>query len=320
MQRAKEAIPSCVVNLPATTKLVIQEHSYLNVIADTESRTRDCRTSIARMMSSMQTQLPGSLHDYQIDPYRLLDDDLKDVYEDIREHVANKALEHYHLCKVRMQNRRVIRYYKYLYQRTVFTNSPWVLEQVSESSPSRLHGLHIWPRVLVRNTTQKELQTIATYYFDGKGKALRPMVAILMARAINYHKERNGLLASQRQVAMISEMIHNASLIHDDVIDQPDFRRGKPSINVVWSQKKVSDKLTKHSLNYNCNQRVHHIVNTCSRCYARFKKCDDLEERINELQRNGKPSRWSRKSLEGSIGRIVKHQLINGALIERAVA
>lgn len=48
------------------------------------------------------------------------------------------------------------------------------------------------------------------------------------------------LLSSQRQVAMISEMIHNASLVHDDVIDQPDFRRGKPSVNVVWSQKKVS--------------------------------------------------------------------------------
>lgn len=47
--------------------------------------TRDCRTSVARMMSSMQTQLPGSLHDYQVDPYRLLEDDLKDVYDDIRE-------------------------------------------------------------------------------------------------------------------------------------------------------------------------------------------------------------------------------------------
>lgn len=37
------------------------------------------------------------------------------------------------------------------------------------------------------NTNQDELRTIATYYFDGQGKALRPMVAILMAHAINYH-------------------------------------------------------------------------------------------------------------------------------------
>lgn len=49
----------------------------------------------------------------------------------------------------------------------------------------------------------------------------------------------SGLLPAQRQVAMIAEMIHSASLIHDDVIDQSDFRRGKPSVNVLWNHKKV---------------------------------------------------------------------------------
>lgn len=49
----------------------------------------------------------------------------------------------------------------------------------------------------------------------------------------------SGLLTSQREVAMISEMIHTASLVHDDVIDQSDFRRGKPSVNVRWNHKKV---------------------------------------------------------------------------------
>lgn len=43
------------------------------------------------------------------------------------------------------------------------------------------------PQELQQNTNQAELNTIATYYFDGQGKALRPMVAILMARAVNYH-------------------------------------------------------------------------------------------------------------------------------------
>lgn len=41
---------------------------------------------------------------------------------------------------------------------------------------------------------------------------------------------------------MISEMIHTASLIHDDVIDQSNFRRGKPSVNVLWNHRKVSEK------------------------------------------------------------------------------
>uniref|UniRef100_T1HFL3 Polyprenyl synthetase n=1 Tax=Rhodnius prolixus TaxID=13249 RepID=T1HFL3_RHOPR len=48
-----------------------------------------------------------------------------------------------------------------------------------------------------------------------------------------------GVLPSQLQMAMIAEMIHTASLVHDDVIDQSDIRRGKPSINAVWSQKKL---------------------------------------------------------------------------------
>lgn len=47
----------------------------------------------------------------------------------------------------------------------------------------------------------------------------------------------------QREVAMIAEMIHSASLIHDDVIDQSDFRRGKPSVNALWSHKKVCNTL-----------------------------------------------------------------------------
>ncbi|XP_029673678.1 decaprenyl-diphosphate synthase subunit 1 [Formica exsecta] len=127
----------------------------------------------------MQTQMPGSLPDYQIDPYRLAEDDFKDMFGDIR------------------------------------------LE-------------------LINNTTQEELQPISTYYLDGQGKAVRPILTILMARAINYHKGRNVLSHSQRQVAMISEMIHTSSLLHDDVIDQSDIRRGKPSVNAVWSQKKVA--------------------------------------------------------------------------------
>lgn len=42
-------------------------------------------------------------------------------------------------------------------------------------------------QIIEAGTNQPELDTIAKYYFDGQGKALRPMVAMLMARAINYH-------------------------------------------------------------------------------------------------------------------------------------
>lgn len=85
-----------------------------------------------------------------------------------------------------------------------------------------------------------ELKYLCDYYFDGRGKAIRPIIVVLMARAMNIHSDRAGdLLPGQRTVAMISEMIHTASLVHDDVIDGSDERRGKRSINDVWGERKA---------------------------------------------------------------------------------
>lgn len=50
---------------------------------------------------------------------------------------------------------------------------------------------------------------------------------------------------------MIAEMIHTASLMHDDVIDAADTRRGKTSINQVWGQRKVcAFQVAKHTKIY----------------------------------------------------------------------
>ncbi|XP_036375026.1 decaprenyl-diphosphate synthase subunit 1-like [Megalops cyprinoides] len=88
--------------------------------------------------------------------------------------------------------------------------------------------------------SKTELKSLCEYYFDGKGKALRPMIVVLMARACNLHSNKDGdLLPGQRSIAMISEMIHTASLVHDDVIDGSDTRRGKTTINEVWGERKA---------------------------------------------------------------------------------
>ncbi|XP_010751066.3 all trans-polyprenyl-diphosphate synthase PDSS1 isoform X1 [Larimichthys crocea] len=88
--------------------------------------------------------------------------------------------------------------------------------------------------------SKEELKFLCDYYFDGKGKAIRPMIVVLMARALNIHSNRAGdLLPGQRAIAMISEMIHTASLVHDDVIDGSDKRRGKKTINNMWGERKA---------------------------------------------------------------------------------
>jgi len=50
----------------------------------------------------------------------------------------------------------------------------------------------------------------------------------------------NELLPGQHKVALIAEMIHTASLMHDDVIDASDTRRGHPTVQQAWGQRKVS--------------------------------------------------------------------------------
>ena len=48
------------------------------------------------------------------------------------------------------------------------------------------------------------------------------------------------MIQKQKKVAQIAEMIHTASLVHDDVIDVADSRRSRPSVNILWGQKKVN--------------------------------------------------------------------------------
>ncbi|XP_033295171.1 all trans-polyprenyl-diphosphate synthase PDSS1 isoform X1 [Orcinus orca] len=86
-----------------------------------------------------------------------------------------------------------------------------------------------------------ELKDMCEYYFDGKGKAFRPIIVVLMARACNiHHNNSRNVQASQRAIALIAEMIHTASLVHDDVIDDASSRRGKHTVNKIWGEKKVS--------------------------------------------------------------------------------
>uniref|UniRef100_A0A6J0U8K4 All trans-polyprenyl-diphosphate synthase PDSS1 n=1 Tax=Pogona vitticeps TaxID=103695 RepID=A0A6J0U8K4_9SAUR len=94
---------------------------------------------------------------------------------------------------------------------------------------------------------KKELQVSATelkemceYYFDGKGKAFRPVIVVLMARACNFHHNNSGeMQANQHSIAVIVEMIHAATLVHDDVIDAAHSRRGKMTVNQIWGERKA---------------------------------------------------------------------------------
>ena len=69
---------------------------------------------------------------------------------------------------------------------------------------------------------------IARYIVAGGGKRLRPLAVLLAARACGYQGERHV------EAAAVIEFIHTATLLHDDVVDGSDLRRGRETSNHVW--------------------------------------------------------------------------------------
>ncbi len=67
-----------------------------------------------------------------------------------------------------------------------------------------------------------------SYVFEGGGKRLRPAMVLLVSRLLGYQGDRD-----VRYGAVI-EMIHTATLVHDDIIDHAALRRGRPTANHKW--------------------------------------------------------------------------------------
>ncbi len=80
------------------------------------------------------------------------------------------------------------------------------------------------------------LSEMLTYALSTRGKGVRPLIVMLSA-ALN---SATGVVSRRAWVAAtMVEMIHLSSLIHDDVIDSSDMRRGKPSLNAQWQSRKA---------------------------------------------------------------------------------
>ena len=72
------------------------------------------------------------------------------------------------------------------------------------------------------------IQEMGGYIAGAGGKRLRPMLLLLAARLAGYRGPRSVRLAC------VVELLHTATLIHDDVVDQAPLRRGRPSANAQW--------------------------------------------------------------------------------------
>ncbi|XP_073280345.1 solanesyl diphosphate synthase 1, chloroplastic-like [Primulina huaijiensis] len=78
------------------------------------------------------------------------------------------------------------------------------------------------------------LMSAAEQIFGAGGKRMRPALSFLVSRATAEIAGLKELTKEHRRLAEIIEMIHTASLIHDDVLDDSDLRRGKETVHQIY--------------------------------------------------------------------------------------
>jgi len=78
------------------------------------------------------------------------------------------------------------------------------------------------------------VEDIGQYIIDAGGKRLRPLLVLLSANSCGYHSLSNSMGSQHASLAAIIEFIHTATLLHDDVVDTSDLRRGRATANAKF--------------------------------------------------------------------------------------
>lgn len=105
------------------------------------------------------------------------------------------------------------------------------------------------------------LDTIMTYIVKRKGKQIRPIFVFFSASLFN------GVNESTYRAASLVELLHTATLVHDDVVDDSDERRGFFSINALWKNKiavLVGDYLLSRGLLLSVENKDYHLLEIVS--------------------------------------------------------
>ncbi len=124
------------------------------------------------------------------------------------------------------------------------------------------------------------IDIISKYLLNQKGKKIRPILVLLSAKLC-------GEISSRTYIgATLVEMLHTATLIHDDVVDEAKTRRGFPSINAVWKNKiavLMGDYLLSRGLLHALDNNEFDFLKITSRAVKRMS-----EGELLQIQKNRK--------------------------------
>ena len=105
-----------------------------------------------------------------------------------------------------------------------------ILKELKEPLKSELKEFQIVFKQSVKSTVPL-LDIVMNYILKSKGKQIRPLIVLYSAGLFD------GINESTYRSATLIELLHTATLVHDDVVDDSDRRRGKFSINALWKNK-----------------------------------------------------------------------------------
>ena len=98
---------------------------------------------------------------------------------------------------------------------------------------------------------------ISQYLISGGGKRIRPLLLLLAAKALGYEQP------ARIRLGAVVEMLHTATLVHDDIIDEAEIRRGRPSPNTIWGNPKcvlAGDWLYMQAFQISLEERNLHVL------------------------------------------------------------
>ena len=135
----------------------------------------------------------------------------------------------------------------------------------------------------LRQNFRSDIRTISDvgdHILAGGGKRLRPALLLLVSKMLGYDGYRDVVYAA------VIELIHTATLVHDDIIDEAAIRRGRTSINYRWGNNLtvlVGDYLYTHSMNMALAEGNLDILRLLSNVTIRM-----IEGEILALEQNGR--------------------------------
>ncbi|WP_193140646.1 polyprenyl synthetase family protein [Meridianimarinicoccus sp. MJW13] len=105
------------------------------------------------------------------------------------------------------------------------------MERLSAELADDMERVNALIRARMVSEHAPRIPEITAHLVEAGGKRLRPMLTLATARMCGYQGEDHLLLAAT------VEFIHTATLLHDDVVDESDQRRGRPTANLLWDNK-----------------------------------------------------------------------------------